>query len=143
VDTPGDDHPEGAARENRMSNILDSLIPCGCLAIGMIVGWLSGGLLGENGLSWLAMGIGGACFGGLGWYLRLTYRPHVGDRGGALRIVLLLFFIGVYGYVADRVGGRGLVFVAVTIVPIVVYFTFATLYASIRFVRRFASTRVR
>ena len=46
----------------------------------------------------------------------------------ALRIVLLLLFIGVYGYIADWVGGRGLAFVAVTIVPIVIYFTFVTLY---------------
>ena len=55
--------------------MLDSLIPCSCLSIGMIVGWISGGLVAGNGLSWLAMGIGGALLGGLGWYLRHIPSP--------------------------------------------------------------------
>jgi hypothetical protein len=116
--------------------LLDNSILCGSLFCGMLSGGLVGNWSGVTGAKWLGMGIGGGVLCGLAYYIRLSFVPQLGERGAALRIVLLLLFVGICGAIADRIGGSLGLFVVAIILPMVVYHVFAILAGAGRLVKQ-------
>ncbi len=99
---------------------LDNIVICGSLAGGMLLGGYVGKLLGGLAAYWLGMGVGGALFGGLGYYVRATFRSQLGHPLAAIRIVLLLLFVGVDGFVATVWMGKFGAFIGFILIPILI-----------------------